>query len=128
MNMSVPFKWEAVSSFKGLRDYNDVFNSDFYDKNSMTCSSTYFDPAAETDFLARNLQHTIKFRRLSKRRRIVRITSGLYQFSLTFSNILICLGNYAACGFEMLLKRKHEPLMYQVGLSSSLFYFIIFFI
>jgi len=77
----------------------------FYDKNSMTCSSTYFDPAAETDFLARNLQHTIKFRRLSKRRRIVRITSG----------------NYAACGFEMLLKRKHEPLMYQVYIPCILF-------
>ena len=44
----------------------------------MTCSSTYFDPADETDFLERNLQYTIKFRKLSARRKIVRLTSGLY--------------------------------------------------
>jgi len=77
----------------------------FYDKNSMTCHSTYFDPAQETDFLERNLQYTVKFRKLSKRRKIVRLTSG----------------NYAACGFEVVLKRKHEPLMYQVYIPCILF-------
>ena len=30
------------------------------------------------------------------------------------------VGIYAACGFEILLKRKHEPLMYQVGLKDRL--------
>jgi len=84
---------------------NTNWNLDFYDKNSMTCTSTYFDPADETDFLERNLQYQINFRKLSMRRKIVRLTSG----------------SYAACGFEMVLKRKHEPLMYQVYIPCILF-------
>ena len=33
-----------------------------------------------------------------------------------FKNLIkICTGEYAACGFEVLLTRKHEPLVYQVN-------------
>jgi len=77
----------------------------FYNKNSMTCSSQYFDPSAESDFLERNLQHHIKFRNLTNKKQVVRLTSG----------------EYAACGFEVLLKRKHEPLVYQVYIPCILF-------
>jgi len=34
---------------------------DFYDKNSVTCTSEYFDPSRESDFLERNLQHSGQF-------------------------------------------------------------------
>ena len=47
----------------------------------MTCTSTYFDPADETDFLERNLQYHIKFRKLSKKKKIVRLTSGWWALS-----------------------------------------------
>lgn len=77
----------------------------FYNKNSMTCSSEYFDPSAESDFLERNLQHHVKFQNLSEKKKVVRLTSG----------------EYAACGFEVLLKRKHEPLVYQVYIPCILF-------
>ena len=71
----------------------------------MTCSSEYFDPSAESDFLERNLQHHVKFQNLSEKKKVVRLTSG----------------EYAACGFEVLLKRKHEPLVYQVYIPCILF-------
>jgi len=77
----------------------------FYNKNSMTCSSEYFDPSAESDFLERNLQHHTKFHMLSPKKKVVRLTSG----------------EYAACGFEVLLERKHEPLVYQVYIPCILF-------
>jgi len=77
----------------------------FYDKNSMTCSSKFFDPSAESDFLERNLQHIVKFQKLSSSKKVVRLTSG----------------EYSACGFEVLLQRKHEPLVYQVYIPCILF-------
>ncbi|XP_023322969.1 gamma-aminobutyric acid receptor subunit gamma-2 [Eurytemora carolleeae] len=77
----------------------------FYDKNSVTCTSEYFDPTRESDFLERNLQHSVEFRNLSAEKSEVRLTSG----------------NYAACGFEIKLVRKHEPLMYQVYIPCVLF-------
>ena len=87
---------EAITKFSFL---------DFYDKNSMTCSSKFFDPSAESDFLERNLQHIVKFQKLSSSKKVVRLTSG----------------EYSACGFEVLLQRKHEPLVYQVYIPCILF-------
>ena len=75
--------------------------SDFYDRHSMTCSSALFDPSVESDFVERNLQHHVGWRKLSSEKNVVRLTSG----------------SYSACGFEILLKRKHEPFMYQVELN-----------
>jgi len=77
----------------------------FYDKNSMTCTSQLFDPSVESDFVERNLQHHVAWRNLSSEKGVVRLTSG----------------SYAACGFEVLLKRKHEPLVYQVYIPCILF-------
>jgi len=71
----------------------------------MTCSSEMFDPSAESDFLERNLQHHIQFQKLADKKKVVRLTSG----------------EYAACGFEVSLKRKHEPLVYQVYIPCILF-------
>ena len=71
----------------------------------MTCSSEMFDPSAESDFLERNLQHHIHFQKLADKKKVVRLTSG----------------EYAACGFEVSLKRKHEPLVYQVYIPCILF-------
>ena len=85
--------------------------SDFYDKNSMTCTSQLFDPSVESDFVERNLQHHVAWRNLSSEKGVVRLTSGLF----LILNMLIEIpnpGSYAACGFEVLLKRKHEPLVY----------------
>ena len=73
--------------------------------NSMTCSSQLFDPSVESDFMERNLQHNVGWRNLSDEKKVVRLTSG----------------NYAACGFEILLKRKHEILLYQVYCPCILF-------
>lgn len=77
----------------------------FYNQNSMTCTSQLFDPSVESDFVERNLQHHIAWRNLSSEKGVVRLTSG----------------SYSACGFEVLLKRKHEPLVYQVYIPCILF-------
>ena len=69
----------------------------FYDKNSMTCTSDFHDPKS-SNIRERNLQYSVSFRQLRKSRGVVRLHSG----------------EYAACGFEVHLKRKHEPLIYQV--------------
>lgn len=73
--------------------------------NSMTCTSQLFDPSVESDFMERNLQHNVAWRNLTDEKKVVRLTSG----------------NYAACGFEILLKRKHEILLYQVYCPCILF-------
>lgn len=49
----------------------------FYDKNSVTCTSEFFDPSRESDLLERNLQHSVKFRNLSEEKSEVRLTSGI---------------------------------------------------
>jgi len=77
----------------------------FYDKNSVTCTSEFFDPSLESSRVERKLQHTVKFRNLSAEKSEVRLTSG----------------NYSACGFEVVLVRKHEPLVYQVYIPCVLF-------
>ena len=56
------------------------FISDFYDKNSMTCTSQLFDPSIESDFVERNLQHIIAWQNLSIEKQVVRLTSGLAYF------------------------------------------------
>jgi len=77
----------------------------FYDINSMTCSSELFDPSVESDYRERSLQHRVGWANLTSEKGVVRLTSG----------------NYAACGFEILLHRKHEPLVYQVYIPCILF-------
>ena len=66
-------------------------------RNSMTCSADFHDPKS-SNIQERNLQYYINFRKLRRSRGVVRLHSG----------------DYAACGFEVLLRRKHEPLIYQV--------------
>ena len=51
-------------------------STDFYDMNSMTCSSQLFDPSVESDLMERNLQHNVGWRNLSRENQIVRLTSG----------------------------------------------------
>ena len=50
---------------------------DFYDMNSMTCTSDLFDPSVESDFMGRNLQHNVGWKNLSSENQIVRLTSGV---------------------------------------------------
>lgn len=52
------------------------FCLDFYDMNSITCSSQLFDPSIESDFVERNLQHIVGWRNLSEEKTVVRLTSG----------------------------------------------------
>jgi len=92
--------------FDGHTCYFQV-GSYFYDKNSMTCSAVFHDPKS-SNIQERNLQYNIRFRELRKSRGVVRLHSG----------------NYAACGFEVILQRKHEPLIYQVYIPCSLFVFV----
>jgi len=77
----------------------------FYDKNSVTCSSEYYDPKSKSNILERNLQHSVKFKKLRRSRSVIKLQSG----------------EYAACGFEVHLRRKHEPLMYQIYIPCCLF-------
>lgn len=77
----------------------------FYDKNSVTCSSEFHDPKSKSNILERNLQHSVKFKKLRRSRGVVRLQSG----------------EYAACGFEVFLRRKHEPLIYQIYIPCCLF-------
>jgi len=79
----------------------------FYDRNSMTCSADFHDPKS-SNIQERNLQYYINFRKLRRSRGVVRLHSG----------------DYAACGFEVLLRRKHEPLIYQVYIPCCLFVFV----
>merc|ERR1712223_365712 len=76
----------------------------FYDRNSMTCSSDFHDPKS-SNIRERDLQYKVSFRKLRKSRGVVRLHSG----------------EYAVCGFEVDLRRKHEPLIYQVYIPCCLF-------
>ena len=53
-----------------------LLSLDFYDSNSMTCSSEFSDPTLEPDFVGRSLQHAITWKNISKSRQIVTLTSG----------------------------------------------------
>ena len=64
----------------------------------MTCSSDFHDPKS-SNIQERDLQYKVSFRKLRKSRGVVRLHSG----------------EYAVCGFEVALRRKHEPLIYQVS-------------
>ena len=85
---------------------------DFYDNNSMTCSSEFSN--VESNFVGRSLQHAITWRNITKSRQIVTLTSGETKTTKTKNIYVTFLGKYAACGFEIGLKRKHEPLLFQV--------------
>jgi len=76
----------------------------FYDRNSMTCSSDFHDPKS-SNIRERDLQYKVSFRKLRRSRGVVRLHSG----------------EYAVCGFEVDLRRKHEPLIYQVYIPCCLF-------
>merc|ERR1712156_198804 len=84
---------------------NFQVGSYFYDRNSVTCTSEFRDPKQSRESTERALQHSVKFRNLPKAQRIVRLASG----------------NYAACGFQILLQRKHQPLIYQIYIPCILF-------
>jgi len=78
----------------------------FYDKNSVTCTSEFYDPgSSKSNIVQRNLQHSVRFRKLRTSKRVVKLQSG----------------EYAACGFEVLLERKHQPLIYQIYIPCILF-------
>jgi len=88
-------------------DYHTCYfqvGSYFYDRNSMTCSSDFHDPKS-SNIQERDLQYKVSFRKLRKSRGVVRLHSG----------------EYAVCGFEVALRRKHEPLIYQVYIPCCLF-------
>ena len=86
----------------------------------MTCTSQLFDPSVESDLMERNLQHNVGWKNLSSESQIVRLTSG--EGGEGEGEVFISLsGRYAACGFEILLARKHEILLYQVYCPCILF-------
>ena len=69
--MSALSKSEAVSktnkpttrNISGLRRLVTI--ADFYDINSMTCSSELFDPSVESDYRERSLQHRVGWANLT---------------------------------------------------------------
>ena len=83
----------------------------FLESNSFENSN--FDPNI--------FQHHVTFRNLSEGKGTVRLNSGhplRYQKLPKIKEEDIAKnipGEYAACGFEVLLTRKHEPLVYQVN-------------
>merc|ERR1719244_936999 len=77
----------------------------FYDKNSVTCTSEFHDPKSKSNILERNLQHSVSFKKLRRSQGVVKLQSG----------------EDAACGFEVWLRRKHEPLIYQIYIPCCLF-------
>merc|ERR1711994_374157 len=83
---------------KGMEEYMAM------NRNSMTCSSDFHDPKS-SNIQERDLQYKVSFRKLRKSRGVVRLHSG----------------EYAVCGFEVALRRKHEPLIYQVYIPCCLF-------
>lgn len=86
---------------------NFQVGSYFYDRDSVTCTSTFRDPKKSNARVSteRALQHAVTFNKLSKKHRIVRLASG----------------DYAACGFQIYLQRKHQPLIYQIYIPCCLF-------
>jgi len=76
----------------------------FFDKDAVTCNSEFIDPTI-TNKNTRKLQHYITYKELSEGKRTVSLRTGVY----------------AACGFEIHLDRKQEPLIWQVYLPCCLF-------
>jgi len=104
----------AISCQMDFSDYpfddhtcNFQVGSYFYDKNSVTCTSEFHAPqrTRKSKSTERALQHSVTFKKLTKADRIVRLASG----------------DYAACGFQIFLRRKHQPLIYQIYIPCCLF-------
>ena len=89
----------------------------FYDRNSVTCTSEFRDPKQSRESTERALQHSVEFRSLPKAQRTVRWEILECQ-EIDLSHRLAS-GNYAACGFQIFLQRKHQPLIYQVKISAK---------
>ena len=71
-----------------------------------------------------SIQHHVQFRNLSAGKDIVRLNSGAFLEEEKYQKTYLRLsGDYAACGFEVFLQRKHEPLVYQVKRSKLLMVF-----
>lgn len=93
----------------------------FLESNSFENSN--FDPNI--------FQHHVTFRNLSEGKGTVRLNSGhplRYQKLPKIKEEDIAKnipGEYAACGFEVLLTRKHEPLVYQVNRRDNNFFSLI---
>ncbi len=75
----------------------------FYLKDIVTCTSEYSDPMSLSR--QRNLQHRIGFEELRGNETVIRLESG----------------EYAACGFRILLSRKRHQMMFQIYLPCFLF-------
>merc|ERR1712212_981941 len=113
----VTFDIKVTIEISCLMDFSDYpfddhtcsfqVGSYFYDKNSVTCSSTFQSPkrSSKRSSTERALQHTTEFRELSRSKRTVRLASG----------------RYAACGFKIYLQRKHQPMIYQIYIPCCLF-------
>jgi len=111
----VTFDIKVTIEISCLMDFSDYpfdehtcnfqVGSYFYDRNSVTCSSEFRDPKQSRESTERALQHSVEFRSLPKAQRTVRLASG----------------NYAACGFQIFLQRKHQPLIYQIYIPCCLF-------
>jgi len=113
----VTFDIKVTIEISCLMDFSDYpfddhtcnfqVGSYFYDKNSVTCSSEFYPPKKDPKGRSneRSLQHSVQFKKLSRSNRIVRLASG----------------DYAACGFQIFLQRKHQPLIYQIYIPCCLF-------
>jgi len=113
----VTFDIKVTIEISCLMDFSDYpfddhtcnfqVGSYFYDKNSVTCTSTFQSPKKRPNRASteRALQHTVEFRDLSRSKRTVRLASG----------------QYAACGFKIYLQRKHQPMIYQIYIPCCLF-------
>ena len=75
INTLVLFKLEAVG-YVYMKSNIKIPYLDFYNQNSMTCTSQLFDPSVESDFVERNLQHIVGWQNLSSENTVVRLTSG----------------------------------------------------
>jgi len=113
----VTFDIKVTIEISCLMDFSDYpfddhtcnfqVGSYFYDKNSVTCTSEFDAPKRTKKSVSteRALQHSVSFQELSKSQRTVRLASG----------------SYAACGFQIFLQRKHQPLIYQIYIPCCLF-------
>lgn len=92
---------------------NFQVGSYFFDKDAISCTSEYIAPESREGQKIggngkkreRRLQHSLQFQNLSEEKATIQLRSGIY----------------AACGFEIHLDRKHEPLIWQVYLPCCLF-------
>ena len=102
---------------------------DFYNKNSMMCTSELFDPSSESDFKERSIQvrnqsmvltvhqktkvgfiptifqHHVTFRNLSEGKGTVRLNSGQYRCFAILTSLLLYLLLYFAL-FKWVRRRR----------------------